>query len=250
MCVDDPLAKGASVSTLRNTLPVLALALAASACAPSTSSVGQRITCETDPDSGVILSCQPGSGDGDADSCEDIDEDGDGQPEDSDDTDDDGAGSGDGTLAFTEGSDDDSDDETSSSDCDSDDDGVDDGEDDDDDNDGIDDDDDCDEEEGGDGDEADLPYDIKMDRGQAYTPIADAFAERGGQPDAILSVEMDGGGAGWRLAELQSGATFTVTDADCAHAGNRDAGRDRVIVTWRADGHVESDHLDLRYCEP
>lgn len=246
------------MSTLRNTLPVLALALAASACAPNTSTVGQRITCETDPDSGVILSCQPGEGDddGDADSCEDIDEDGDGQPEDSDDADDDDAGSGSstggGVLLFTEGSDDDSDDSddsTSETDCDADDDGVDDGEDDDDDNDGIDDDDDCDEQEGEDGDEADLPYDIEMDLGQAYTPIADAFAERGAQPEAILSVEMDGGGAGWRLAELQAGATFTVTDADCAHAGNRDAGRDRVIVTWRADGHVESDHLDLRYCE-
>jgi hypothetical protein len=247
------------VSTLRNTLPVLALALAASACAPNTSSVGQHITCETDPDSGVILSCQPGDGDADdADSCQDVDEDGDGQPEDTGDTDDDDAGSGsstgDGTIAFTggsgEGSDDGSDDSsTSSTDCDSDDDGVDDGEDDDDDNDGIDDEDDCDEQEGGDGNAADLPYDIKMSLDQAYTPIADAFAEKGGQPEAILSVEMDGGGAGWRLAELQSGATFTVTDADCAHAGNRDAGRDRVIVTWRVDGHVQSDHLDLRYCE-
>jgi hypothetical protein len=244
------------VSTLRNTLPVLAIALA-SACAPNTSSVGQRITCETDPDSGVILSCQPGDGDGDADSCQDIDEDGDGQPEDSDDGDesDDGAGSstGDGTLAFTGGSDSDDssddDESTSESDCDSDDDGLDDGEDDDDDNDGIDDEDDCDEQEGGDGNAADLPYDIKMSLNRAYTPIVDAFAEKGGQPEAILSVEMDGGGAGWRLAELQSGATFTVTDADCAHAGNRDAGRDRVIVTWRVDGHVQSDHLDLRYCE-
>jgi len=242
------------VSTLRNTLPVLAIALAASACAPNTSSVGQRITCETDPDSGVILSCQPGEGDGDADSCQDVDEDGDGQPEDSDDSDDDagsGSATGDGTLAFTggEGSDGGDDSSTSSSDCDSDDDGIDDGEDDDDDNDGIDDEDDCDEQEGGDGDAADLPYDIKMSLNHSYTPIVDAFAEKGGQPDAILSVEMDGGGAGWRLAELQSGATFTVTDADCAHAGNRDAGRDRVIVTWRVDGHVQSDHLDLRYCE-
>jgi hypothetical protein len=242
------------MSMLRNTLPAFAIALA-SACAPNTSSVGQHITCETDPNSGVILSCQPGEGTGDADSCEDIDEDGDGQPEDSDTSDDEDAGSGsstDGALSFAEGSGSGSDDDetTSSSDCDSDDDGIDDGEDSDDDNDGIDDDDDCDEEEGGDGDSADLPYDIKMVNGQSYTPVVDAFAEKGGQPEAILSVEMDGGGAGWRLAELQAGATFTVTDADCAHAGNRDAGRDRVIVTWRTDtGHVESDHLDLRYCE-
>jgi hypothetical protein len=239
------------MSMLRNTLPAFAIALA-SACAPNTSSVGQHITCETDPNSGVILSCQPGDGTGDADSCEDIDEDGDGQPEDSDDSSEDDGSSTGGTLSFAPGSGSDSDDDstTSESDCDSDDDGVDDGEDSDDDNDGIDDDDDCDEQEGGDGDAADLPYDIKMSSGTAYTPIVDAFAERGGQPAAILSVEMDGGGAGWRLAELQSGATFTVSDADCAHAGNRDVGRDRVIVTWRTDtGHVESDHLDLRYCE-
>ena len=65
------------MSTLRTTLPVLALALATAACAPNTSSVGQHITCETDPDSGVILSCQPGEGDDDdADSCQDVDEDG------------------------------------------------------------------------------------------------------------------------------------------------------------------------------
>jgi hypothetical protein len=250
------------MSTIRRALPAFALALA-SACAPNTSTVGQRITCETDPDSGVILRCQPGEGTGGANECQDIDEDGDGQPGDDDGAggSDDGGGStstpGDGTLSFTggSGSDDDStssDDDSTSDDhvCDSDGDGMDDGDDDDDDNDGIDDDDDCDEQEGEDGDAADLPYDIKMQGNRAYTPIVDAFAEKGGQPAAILSVEMDGGGAGWRLAELQSGATFTITGADCTHVGNRDVGRDRVIVTWQSsDGHTESDHLDLRYCE-
>lgn len=241
---------------LRSSLPVLALALA-SACAPNESTIGQRITCETDPDSGVILSCEPGDGDGGPNSCVDVDEDGDGDPHDEDEDDDsagDGSGSGsstdDGTLSFTGESGSDSDDDsTDDHDCDEDEDGLDDGEDDDDDNDGIPDDEDCDEQEGEDGDSADLPYDIEMQLGQSYTPIVDAFAEKGAQPQAILSVQMDGGGSGWRLAELQAGATFTISDADCAHAGNRDVGRDRVIVTWRNEGgFIESDHLDLRYC--
>ena len=61
---------------------------------------------------------------------------------------------------------------------------------------------------------------------------------------------MDGGGT-WRLTELQAGSSFVVTQADCAHEGNRDIGRDRVVVTWmNLDGSTESDHLDLRYCTP
>ncbi|HTL36423.1 MAG TPA: hypothetical protein VL326_24995 [Kofleriaceae bacterium] len=210
------------------------------ACAPNASTKGQLITCTTDPNSGTLLSCQPGGGGGDG-TCQDVDEDGDGDPhdEDVDDDDDDST-----SVARTadHGS-------ASSSDDDEDDDGVADCDDDDDDNDGIDDDDDCDEQEGEDSDEADLPYDVRMNVGDSVTPIADAFAEEGAQPLAIISVEMDGGGAGWRLAELQAGATFTVSAADCSHTGNRDVGRDRVIVTWRsANGAVESDHLDLRYC--
>ncbi len=220
----------------------------ASACAPATSQQGQHITCQTDDDTGVILSCEEGDGGGGPNSCQDIDEDGDGTPQDDED-----GGAGDGTLAFTSdgdvdsgGDSDDADDE----DCDEDGDGVDDADDSDDDGDGIDDEDDCDEAEGEDSDSAELPYDIRMAPGQSYTPIADAFAEKGGQPAAILSVEMEGGGAGWRLAELQSGATFTVTDADCAHQGNKDVGRDRVFITWQnADGTSETDHLDLRYCD-
>jgi hypothetical protein len=233
-------------------LSLMAIALA-TACAPQTSTKGQFITCETDEDSGVILSCQPSDGDPAPGSCVDVDEDGDGMPEDDDATDEDSTTTtGDGTLAFSEGSGSDSDDTTSETehDCDEDGDGLDDADDPDDDGDGVDDEDDCDEEEGEDSDESELPYDIKMSLNTAYTPIADAFAENGGQPAAIVSVEMDGGGAGWRLSELQSGASFTITNADCSHDGNRDVGRDRVIVTWRnADGSTESDHLDLRYCE-
>jgi hypothetical protein len=220
------------------------------ACTPSTSTKGQLITCETDPDSGVILSCQPGDDDdddNDENECQDIDEDGDGTPDDDDDDDGDddtseptdGGGGGVGVLRSP----------TEDDDHDEDGDGVCDGDDDDDDDDGIDDDDDCDEGEGGDSDESELPYDVKMDEGKTYTPIADAFAEKGGQPAAIVSVTFDGGGS-WRATELTAGTSFTITPQDCAHVGNRDVGRDRVIVTWEnSDGTTESDHLDLRYCE-
>ena len=57
-------------------------------------------------------------------------------------------------------------------------------------------------------------------------------------------------GTAWRLTELQNGTVFTVTQADCDHAGNRSTGRDRVFVTWQnADGSEQTDHLDMRYCE-
>jgi hypothetical protein len=95
---------------------------------------------------------------------------------------------------------------------------------------------------------ADLPYDAKIPLGAAYK-LTDSFREKGALPAAILSVTMEGGGT-WRLAELQADTTFTVTQSDCSHPGNRDTGRDRVNVTWRnADGSTGSDHLDLRYCE-
>jgi hypothetical protein len=220
------------------------------ACSPGTSTKGQLITCDTDPDSGVILSCEPGEGDGDENECQDIDEDGDGTPDDDDDGDDDDGddttdtdgGGGDGGLGLLSSP-------TEDDDHDEDGDGVCDGDDDDDDDDGIEDDDDCDEGEGGDSDESELPYDIKMQEGKTYTPVPDAFAEKGGQPAAILSVTFDGGGS-WRATELENGTAFTVTAQDCAHLGNRDVGRDRVIVTWEnSDGTTESDHLDLRYCD-
>ena len=224
---------------------VFAVAGLVVACTPGTSTKGQHITCETDPDSGVILSCEPGEGDGGDNTCEDIDEDGDGMPEDDTDQPDDGGGgiprlatpeSGPGSDGTADSHDEDGD-------------GVCDGDDDDDDDDGIEDDDDCDEGEGGDSDESELPYDVKMQEGQTYTPIVDAFNEKGGQPAAIVSVTFDGGGS-WRATELQANTSFTITAQDCAHVGNRDVGRDRVIVTWQnSDGTTESDHLDLRYCE-
>lgn len=94
---------------------------------------------------------------------------------------------------------------------------------------------------------AELPYDAKLSVGQTWR-LADAFAEKGAQPARVVGVTMDG--STWHLAELQSGAAFTVTQADCDHAGNRDTGRDRAVITWEnADGSRETDHLDLRYCE-
>lgn len=93
-----------------------------------------------------------------------------------------------------------------------------------------------------------LPYDAKIPRGATFR-LTDAFLEKGPVPAQVVSVEMEGAGA-WRLAELRANTPFVVNEADCAHAGNRDEGRDRVVVTWiNADGSRDSDHLDLRYCE-
>jgi hypothetical protein len=112
----------------------------------------------------------------------------------------------------------------------------------------IPDDEDCDhhpgEDHDGDDGDVDLPYDIRPALGATTTPIVDAFEEEGAQPAEIVSVT----GATWRLAELQAGTSFVVTASDCDHAGNRDVGRDRVVVTWKnADGSTHSDHLDIRY---
>jgi hypothetical protein len=194
---------------------LLGFALCAACSSTSTSTKGQLITCDTDPGTGVILRCAPGDGSG-SNTCQDIDEDGDGKPNDD-------------VIARstneTEGTADD------------------------DDGDGIPNDQDCDEHSGGDHDGGvDLPYDVKPQLGATATPIHDAFAEKGAQPASIVSVTMDGGGT-WRLTELQAGTAFVVTQDDCAHAGNRDVGRDRVIVTWTtADAASHSDHLDIRYC--
>jgi hypothetical protein len=107
----------------------------------------------------------------------------------------------------------------------------------------------ADEPDGGTDDEdgrADLPYDARLEIGDTFD-LSMAFAEKGPQPAAILSVEMDGGS--WRLAELERQQPFTVDQSDCDHQGNREQGRDRIFVSWRnTDGSVEVDHLDLRYC--
>lgn len=207
-------------------LLVLPLGLVGACSSTNESTTGQLITCQTDPGTGVILACEPTDGDsGDPNSCVDVDEDGDGDCSDDDSSDDSSS-----SFAPSDGSDDDDDGDS--------------------DDDGISDDRDCDEHPGEDGDDdssgVDLPYDIKMSLGQSYSPIADAFAEKGAQPAAILSVT----GATWRAAELSAGTPFVITTDDCEHAGNRDVGRDRVIVSWQnADGSTDADHLDLRYCE-
>jgi hypothetical protein len=94
---------------------------------------------------------------------------------------------------------------------------------------------------------ADLPYDVRPPLGSSFQ-LEQAFLAKGPLPAAILEVRMDGGD--WRLAELKANTAFEITQADCDHAGNRDVGRDRIFVTWRnADGSVETDHLDMRYCK-
>lgn len=206
-----------SLSILISTLLPLALVPACSSSDAPTASKGQMITCTTDPSTGVIVRCDPGtgSGSGGAGTCTDIDEDGDGEPHDA------------APAVSREAQPDD------------------------DDGDGIPDEEDCDHHPGEDDDggssEVKLPYDVKPQLGATVQPILDAFAAEGAQPASIDSVTLDGGS--WRLAELQAGTAFVVSDADCTHVGNRDVGRDRVVVTWtNADGSRQSDHLDIRYC--
>jgi len=202
-------------NTLFVSLTTLIPAALVAACSGSnTSSTAQEITCTTDPGTGVVLQCAAGSGSGGSNECHDMDTDGDGEPHDTD-------------RAEHQGDDLD-----------------------DDDGDGIPNDQDCDEHPGEDHDKdgGALPYDVRPQLGATTTPVVDAFKENGGTPPTIVSVSMDGGS--WRLAELQAGTAFVVTQDDCDHAGNRDVGRDRVIVTWQlADGSTDSDHLDIRYCK-
>jgi hypothetical protein len=217
---------------LRSPLSVVLMALLpAGALAPGCSSgqlasKGQLITCTTDPGTDVILRCESGGDDDGAGECQDIDEDGDGEPHDS-------------------GHDGDGDDDDAS---------VDDigrhhgGASGDSDGDGITDDHDCDEHPGEDADEDGLPYDVRPQLGAMTRPIVDAFAARGAQPAEIMSITLTG--SSWRIAELRAGTAFVVTRDDCDHAGNRDVGRDRVVVTWKnADQSQQSDHLDIRYCK-
>lgn len=211
---------------LRSTLSLTLMALlpvGVLACSSDhTATKGQLITCTTDPTTGAVSRCEPGDGGGSAagsNSCQDVDEDGDGDPHDEADDD-----SGKHSTA--------SGDDTS----------------DDHDGDGIPDDRDCDEHAGEDGMRDGLPYDVRPQLGQSTKPIIDAFTARGGDVPATYTVAMSGGN--WRLTELQAGTAFTVTQDDCDHAGNRDKGRDRVVVTWtNADKTQSSDHLDIRYCK-
>lgn len=93
---------------------------------------------------------------------------------------------------------------------------------------------------------ADLPYHVDPALGSSFA-LGDAFLEKGAAPARILSVEVEGG---WRAAELSAGERFTITEADCSHAGNKGTGRDRIFVAWEnADGSQELDHFELRYCD-
>jgi hypothetical protein len=93
---------------------------------------------------------------------------------------------------------------------------------------------------------ADLPYHVDPALGSSFA-LGDAFLEKGAAPARILSVQVEGG---WRAAELSSGERFTITEADCSHAGNKGSGRDRIFVAWEnADGSQELDHFELRYCD-
>jgi hypothetical protein len=218
-------------------IALLPLGVLAPGCSPSSSSQGQLITCTTDPGTGVIVRCEPGgtgsgsgvgSGSGGG-TCQDVDKDGDGEPHD------DGDDNSQPPVMATGGSDDGSDHDQGDDNGDHD-------------NDGIPDNDDCDEHPGEDAHRQGLPYDIRPQLGATTSPILDAFAARGGQAPQVVSVAMQGGT--WRLAELQAGTAFVVTQADCTHAGNRDTGRDRVTVTWKnTDQSTSSDHLDIRYCK-
>jgi len=212
-------------------IAILPFGVLAPACTSgSTSSLGQTITCSTDPGTGVVLRCAPGDDSGDH-TCTDVDEDG-------------GGGLKDlpPPMGRVGGAADDGGDDSGAND-------------DDDDDDGIPDDEDCDHHpgedhcDGDDGSEAKLPYDVQLELGATVRPIIDAFAAEGAQPASIDAVTLDGGA--WRLAELVAGTPFVVTADDCAHQGNRDVGRDRVVVSWtNADGTTHADHLDLRYCKP
>lgn len=216
---------------LRSTLSLTLMALLpfgvlASGCSSEhTATAGQTITCITDPGTGVVQRCEPGgsgSGSG-SNTCQDVDEDGDGEPHDQgDDHDHTGTVSADHDGDRDSGKDSDGD--------------------------GIPDDRDCDQRPGEDGMRTALPYDVRPQLGQMSHPVLDAFAERGGTAPQIVSVTLEG--STWRLTELQAGTAFTVTQADCDHAGNRETGRDRVVVTWKnADQSQSTDHLDIRYCD-
>jgi hypothetical protein len=215
--------------TLMALLPVGVLAPACSSSS-HVASAGQMITCNTDPTTGAILRCEPGTGSGSgagsgSSTCQDMDEDGDGEPHDE--------GDDGGADQNHDQNDDKGGHDSATGDRDGD---------------GIPDDRDCDEHAGEDGDrQGGLPYDVRPQLGATTAPVIDAFTAGGGQPAQIVSVALDG--STWRLAELQAGTSFVVTQDDCNHVGNRGPGRDRVIVTWKtADQAQHSDHLDIRYC--
>ena len=123
-------------------------------------------------------------------------------------------------------------------------------------------------------DEPDLPYDVKIQCGDSVIPVVAAFREKNGPavtfapaPGATADCPFLIEGAVIRADEVASCAAFVATATDANTPGNRDAGRDRVEVTWcwyqtlaeGADGdccvppaagdaiECETDHLDIRF---
>ena len=122
--------------------------------------------------------------------------------------------------------------------------------------------------------EPDLPYDVKIQCGDPVIPVVAAFREKNG-PDVAFAPAPGSTadcpflieGAVIRAGEVASCAPFVATATDATTQGNRDAGRDRVEVTWcwyqsldeGADGdccvppsagdavECETDHLDIRF---
>jgi hypothetical protein len=122
------------------------------------------------------------------------------------------------------------------------------------------------------GGEVDLPYDVKIQCGDTLIPVIAAFREKSGDdvqfapvPGTTAACPFVIEGATIRAEEIESCAAFTATEADATTQGNRDAGRDRIEVTWcwyagleaGADGsccvpegtsvECETDHLDIRF---
>ena len=122
--------------------------------------------------------------------------------------------------------------------------------------------------------EPDLPYDVKIQCGDPVIPVVAAFREENGPnlrfapapgttDDCPFLIE----GAVIRADQVTSCAAFVASEADATTQGNRDAGRDRVEVTWcwysdldsddQGDCCVpegagsavqcETDHLDIRF---
>jgi len=97
--------------------------------------------------------------------------------------------------------------------------------------------------------EPDLPYDVKIQCGDSVIPVVAAFREKNGPdvrfapaPGATTDCPFLVEGAVIRADEIASCAAFVATADDAAAEGNRDAGRDRVEVTWCWYSNLSTDH--------
>ena len=122
--------------------------------------------------------------------------------------------------------------------------------------------------------EPDLPYDVEIQCGDSVIPVVAAFREKNGPdvafapaPGTTADCPFVIEGAVIHADEVASCSAFVATASDAAAQGNRDAGRDRVEVTWcwyqtldsdsdgdccvppSAEGAIEceTDHLDIRF---